>query len=225
MRFLKDPTEPIRAIAFDVDNTVYPPNRAYRQHQQSVDIATLAEHLRVDEATARREFRSLRMRMFRASGVLPSSAQVLKLLGLDRRLLLPIRSALWTPENYLSPDPSTSDLLTALSQRFFVGFVTNSPKAIARRVLLSIGFAAGEVVPIWSPEDGQAKPNVDLFRQLGAHAGLAHSQILGVGDDECSDGIPCLALGMPTLLVDGPTEIAAGLFALGIQVNSATGRD
>lgn len=182
---------PIRAIVFDVGETLVDEHRLYRDYAMRMDVSY--EHFleKIEDAMARREPMK---NVFAA--VKP---------GFDFKAARAERDAegktfvIGPQDIYEDAHPSLS-LLRAKGYR--IGIVGNQPST-AEAMLLQSGLAADFVAT--SEGWGVAKPDPRFFHKVIEAVGLSPHHIAYVGDRVDNDVLPARAAGLhPILIRRGP---------------------
>lgn len=181
----------IRAIFFDVGETLVDEHRLYRDYAMRMDVSYEYFMARIEEAMARREpVRNV------FAAVKP---------GFDFKAARAQREAegkkfvIGAHDLYADAAPT----LAALKARgYFVGIVGNQP-ATAEAMLRESGLAADFVAT--SEAWGVAKPDPAFFTKVIDAAGLDPRHIAYVGDRVDNDVVPAHAAGLsPVLIRRGP---------------------
>jgi HAD superfamily hydrolase (TIGR01549 family) len=200
-------TWPVRALIFDMDNTLYT-NARYARHQEDVLVARLAEELHISVEAATEQVRLTRARLTQANqGSRPSLATVFLHLGVPIATSALWRAELITPEKYLVPDPELARAMASLSAGHGLAVVTNNPVATAQRTLAVLGIDALIPFVVGLDSTGVSKPAPQAFRLAGERLGCPFAQIVSVGDRFEIDIKPALDLGMGGILVDGVDDV------------------
>ena len=182
---------PIRAIFFDVGETLVDEHRLYRDYAMRMDVTYEYFLAKIEEAMARREPTA---NVFAA--VRP---------GFDFKAARAQRDAegkrFVVGPHDLYPDAAPS--LSALKARgYLIGIVGNQPAA-AGAMLRESGLAADIIAT--SEGWGVAKPDAAFFQKIIEAAGMQAQQIAYVGDRVDNDVLPARAAGMwPILIRRGP---------------------
>jgi HAD superfamily hydrolase (TIGR01549 family) len=182
---------PIRAIFFDVGETLIDEHRLYRDYAMRMEVTY--EHFmeKIEEAMARREPVK---NVFAA--VKP---------GFDFKAARAQREA-EGKKFVIGPHdlyPDAAPTLAALKARgYFIGIVGNQP-ATAEPMLRESGIVADFIAT--SEGWGVAKPDPAFFSKVIDAAGLEPGRIAYVGDRVDNDVVPARAAGMlPILIRRGP---------------------
>ena len=182
---------PIRAIFFDVGETLVDEHRLYRDYAMRMGVSYDYFIAKIEEAMARREpIRNV------FTAVKP---------GFDFKAARAQRDAegktFVIGAHDLYPDAAPS--LSALKARgYFIGIVGNQPST-AEAMLRESGLAADFIAT--SEGWGVAKPDEAFFQKVIEAAGMESRHIAYVGDRVDNDVLPARAAGMwPILIRRGP---------------------
>ncbi len=182
---------PIRAVFFDVGETLVDEHRLYRDYAMRMEVAY--EHFleKIEEAMARREpVRNV------FAAVKP---------GFDFKAARAQREA-EGKKFVIGPHDLYADAAPTLSalkaKGYFIGIVGNQP-VTAEAMLREAGLAADFIAT--SEGWGVAKPEAAFFTKVIEAAGLDPHHIAYVGDRVDNDVVPARAAGMhPILIRRGP---------------------
>jgi FMN phosphatase YigB (HAD superfamily) len=194
--------QPLRVVAFDVDNTLYE-NHAYLDYQQRVLIERLAESMGISPEEATRRVVEYRDGQAAATGKRPSLADTTRAFGFDIPTSVRWRLEHVAPEDYLRPDPRLGQALEELSRAYVVAAVTNNPVEIGRRTLRCLGIEAWFRTIIGLDSTQASKPDPLPFQLLADTLQISLSETLVVGDRYAVDLEPALELGGGAVLVEG----------------------
>ncbi len=182
---------PIRAVFFDVGETLIDEHRLYRDYAMRMEVSYEHFMTKIEEAMTRRE----PVRNVFAS-VKP---------GFDFKAARAQREAegrkfvIGPQDLYADAAPALAELK---SKGYFIGIVGNQP-ATAEPMLRASGLAADFIAT--SDGWGVAKPDPVFFDKVIAAAGVDPHQIAYVGDRVDNDVLPARAAGMaPILIRRGP---------------------
>ena len=182
---------PIRAIFFDVGETLVDEHRLYRDYALRMDVTYDYFIAKIEETIARRE------------PIRNVFAQVKP--GFDFKAARAQRDAegktfaIGAHDLYSDAAPS----LSALKARgYFIGIVGNQPST-AEAMLRESGLTADFIAT--SEGWGVAKPDAAFFQKVVEAAGMESRHIAYVGDRVDNDVLPARAAGMwPILIRRGP---------------------
>ncbi|HET9372546.1 MAG TPA: HAD family hydrolase [Vicinamibacterales bacterium] len=196
-----------RAVAFDLDDTLYP-------HRQFLDsgFAAVAEHLSretgLDAGTLRRSLVRARRGPTRGeeiqacltqfdlpAGWLPDLVKLLRDHAPSLRLTRQVRDAL--------------DALRRSGWR--LGILTNGSRVPQQRKLAALGLDEDIDAVVFAPEHGTGigKPESAPFHALAAMLGVAAQHTVFVGNDEACDVVGALGAGMTAIRCDAFARSAA----------------
>jgi HAD superfamily hydrolase (TIGR01549 family) len=182
---------PIRAVFFDVGETLVDEHRLYRDYAMRMDVSYEFFMAKIEEAMARREpVRNV------FSAVKP---------GFDFKAARAQREAegkkfvIGAHDLY---DDAAHSLAGLKARGYFIGIVGNQP-ATAEAMLRESGLAADFIAT--SEAWGVAKPDPAFFDKVIEAAGMDPRHIAYVGDRVDNDVLPAHAAGMrPVLIRRGP---------------------
>ncbi|MFP4483557.1 MAG: HAD family hydrolase [Spirochaetaceae bacterium] len=192
----------LRAVAFDVDNTLYE-NRDYADYQQRVLIERLADGMAVPADQADRQVEEYRNRRAAETGRRPSLADTSRAFGFDIATSVRWRLEYVAPEEFLGPDPRLREVMESLAQVHVVAAVTNNPVEIGRRTLRCLGVEECFRTVIGLDSTQASKPDPLPFQLLADTLQIPLSETLVVGDRYAVDLEPALELGGGAVLVEG----------------------
>ena len=182
---------PVRAIFFDVGETLVDEHRLYRDYAMRMDVTYEFFMAKIEEAMARRQpIRNV------FDAVKP---------GFDFKAARAERDAegktFVIGANDLYHDAAPA-LATLKARGYYIGIVGNQP-ASAEAMLRDSGLAADFIAT--SEGWGVSKPDPAFFHKVIAAAGLDPGHIAYVGDRVDNDVVPARAVGMlPVLVRRGP---------------------
>jgi len=196
LKWLKD----IRAIGWDLDGTLYPPDAIPAGLVHKLQIQKIIAKNGWDEVKAENEFANLRQEI-------GSSTTTMTKLGVDGTEFF---RNLWNElplGDYLKPDPKLAAMFAAL-KRFPHIMISNSnmiPMIEKKLTLLGLDPAIFSVM-ISTDEVGVTKPDPRpfelAFHQLNVlHPDISIDQVLYVGDRVDTDIVGARGVGMRTCLV------------------------
>jgi len=182
---------PIRAIFFDVGETLVDEHRLYRDYAMRMEVTYEFFMARIEEAMARREpvrnvFQAVKPGFdFKAARAQREAEGKKFVIGVED----------------LYPDAGPT-LASLKAKGYFVGIVGNQP-VTAEAMLRDSGLAADFIAT--SDGWGVAKPDPQFFSRVIQAAGLEPGRIAYVGDRVDNDVVPARAAGMlPVLVRRGP---------------------
>ena len=216
-------TRALRAILFDLDDTLYHPASGLQEAGDRRFNAWIADNLKLppEEADA------LRVRTWKQYGATARGLQAEY--GIDPRVVYDYAVDRLEPAMYLHPDPELDRMLGTLTVACHV--FTNATATYAAKVLETLGIA-GHFDKIFDIRysDWLSKPEPAIYRRIADDLGLAPAQIALV-EDNPRNLAPARALGMLTVLVGAGetpedradvrvpeiTDLVRGLERAGIQ--------
>jgi HAD superfamily hydrolase (TIGR01549 family) len=182
---------PIRAIFFDVGETLIDEQRLYRDYAMRMEVSFEFFMTRIEEAMARREpirnvFASVKPDFdFKAARAQREAEGKKFVIG---------------PEDFYHDAAPTLEALKA--KGYFIGVVGNQP-ATAEPMLRASGIAADFIAT--SEGWGVSKPDPAFFAKVIEAAGMEPGRIAYVGDRVDNDVVPARAAGiLPILVRRGP---------------------
>lgn len=196
----------IRAILFDLDDTLFDRAAAHRRYcldlmarrseifasdRHEVDLHTLlGPYDRDRHAFARRVARAF-----------PRLGSPLALADDHARRLA----------TFIEIDPSVVRLVAHLSQDYRLGVVSNGHGPVQRAKLVAAGVSDLCEHVLISGEEGVSKPHPALFRKALSRVLTAPHEALFVGDDPSADIAGAARVGMRTCWVSGARAYPAGI--------------
>jgi putative hydrolase of the HAD superfamily len=219
---MKEPFEDVRAVFFDVDDTLYDFETSMRhafEHLHRVFQDVFSAH-KVDDIERAywayyrgvEEDRKVALinsdpDLFRRTmwgGALASLGLDGSLHGLARSItdeMQRMRPQHWRMSMY----PGAADLLSDLKPRLILGAITNGPSLVQRPKLEALRYRDyfPEERVFVSGEFGARKPDPSIFRAAARSAGVEPAECLMVGDAREFD-MPAKAVGFRTILFTGP---------------------
>ncbi len=188
----------IRAILFDLDDTLYP-ERDYVLSGYGV----VAEKVAAEAGRPRDEIRQWMIARFDEKGREGLFDELLERAGLsaDAGRIAELVEAYRRHEPTLRLDPAVADLLWRLRQTYRLGLVTDGLGIMQRRKVAALGLAAlvDRVVYCW--ELDAPKPDPGGYRAALTALGCEASQALVVGDRPDHDLAAAAALGIAAVRV------------------------
>ncbi len=191
---------PIRAITLDLDDTLWPFAPIGARIEVVLD-AWLREH---SPATAERfpveTMRAVREQVFRENPQLHHDMSQLRRMtlehalresGADMALLEPAYEIFYAARNQVQYYPDTLAALERIAARLPVAAVTNGNADLQR-----IGLGHLFKHQVHSREHGAAKPEASIFHAACAQLGVAHAEVLHVGDHIEMDVIGATRAGL-----------------------------
>jgi phosphoglycolate phosphatase/putative hydrolase of the HAD superfamily len=199
--------ETVRAVIFDMDNTLYT-NDEYLRFQTESPVRRLADLRGVSFEAMNDKIAAYRHSWAAEhQGGQISLGNVFKAFGIDMETSIRWREELYDPARYLPPDPRLRDTLAALSASFALGVYTNNPVSVARKTLAALG--VGDLFPVIVGLDTclLSKPNEIPLRKAAELLGAPVEACVSVGDRYDIDLALPLKIGMGGILVDGVADL------------------
>jgi putative hydrolase of the HAD superfamily len=208
----------IRAIAFDLDNTLWDVGPVIARAEQRM-MAWLREHApAITERVTLEEMRAAREDLARnepehahdlAYLRLTTLARLASQCGYEEELAARAFDVFHLARNDVELFPDVAPALTSLQGRYTLATLSNGTADLQR-----IGLAAFFTVRLCAREIGVAKPHVRCFEHLAEALELPPAQILYVGDDPLLDVDGARAAGLRTAWMNRrslpwPAEVTA----------------
>lgn len=196
----------IRAITFDLDDTLWPVAPVIAAAEQAVHEWFLANAPAVAERFDVAALRALREQTGREHPELAHDLSGLRRLslekacqrcGVDESLAEAAFSAFFAARNRVQPYPDVGRCLSSLAHRHPLAALTNG-----NACLHLTGFEHYFRFSISAIEAGAAKPDPRMFLHAARRLELAPAEILHVGDDPERDVSGALAAGFHSVLLD-----------------------
>ena len=209
MKIMKMP-DTVGLVVTDVDKTLYNGESGDRYIADGTagEIAFMASYLDVSEMEAQ-EILSRKREELAQGGMILSISHAVYALGVSFKDWSRIRCACYFPEEYLT---SNLSLAAAVSDSLLpLAAVTNSPREVGRRVLITLGLAQelrlGKI-HIFGPEDfGVSKPDPQIYIRIADKFAAPLAECISIGDHEYKDcRIPLDAGYGGAIQVTGPED-------------------
>lgn len=183
----------LRAILFDLDNTLYHPGCGLQEAGDRRFNRWIAENLGMSPAQAD----ALRVRTWRQYGATARGLQAE--FGVDPREVYEYAVNGLAPDRHLQPWPELGEMLARLPVARYV--FTNATRVYADKVLGSLGVRE-QFNGIFDIEDSGwlPKPDPGIYRSVVSRLGFAPPQIALV-EDNPANLVPARELGMLGVLV------------------------
>jgi len=198
---------PIRALAFDMDLTLYT-NAEYGRLQIDSLVERLGKlrGLSFDEINAEVE-EARKAWALSHDGKKPSLSNILSTYGIGIEEIIRWREDLLTPEKFIKEDKRLEETLEKLSRHYALGVVTNNPVLVARKTLAALGVL--ELFPIVVGLDTcmTPKPHARPFEKLCELSHCPPETCVSIGDRYDIDLDIPLKMGMGAILVDGVEDV------------------
>lgn len=187
----------IEQVVWDLDGTLYPPNKKLNAFIETEKTKRVAEHLGVSEVEAQKKFEAMYKK-------LASGTRTLNELGLSGEdFFISIWQAADFSE-YIQTDDNLAELFQNVhaKNQYQMAMLTNTntQETVSKKVT-AIGLKKSFFNPIiTSVEVGYHKPDHRAFAQI-LSLNSDSSRILYIGDKEHTDIVPANALGMKSCLI------------------------
>ena len=192
----------VLGLLLDIDNTLYrhPAYHASGTRGEIAEIGKILEqsHDQVEALISGRK-KEIAIRQGRPATMTESVLS----LGVTRQQWNELRCRAWQPERWLEQDPQVCEILARLSNRYCIAFGTNSPLAVGRRVLTTIGVSGAlPDAPVFGPESfAVSKLDPVFFKEIAGELGLTPCECISIGDREEADGTPAITAGYADALI------------------------
>ena len=197
----------IRALAFDMDLTLYTSDE-YGRYQTDSLIERLGKIRGLSFDEMNREVKEARKKWILAnSGKKPSLTKVLSLFGISLEESIHWREETYEPSLFLKEDKKLKKSLEELSRFFILGVVTNNPVLVGRKTLAAIGVEGLFSVLVGLDTCKLAKPDKRPFMKFSELSGCPAETIVSIGDRYDIDLALPLEMGMGGILVDGAEDV------------------
>lgn len=184
----------IRAILFDLDNTLYDASAGLQEAGDERITAWIMDRfgLTHDEAN------ELRLRTWREHGTTAKGLETE--FGVEPRQLYDYAISQLDPAEYLQPSPELAAMLARLSADCHI--FTNATRVYARKALAALGVAEHfqRVFDI-EHNEWKCKPNREIYEKIVGELGLPPGEIAFV-EDNPRNLVPAIELGMFAVLLD-----------------------
>jgi len=199
--------ETIKAIAFDMDLTLYT-NDEYGRYQ--IDI--LVEKLGKLKGLSFEEMNSQVKEKRKAwalshGGKAASLSNILEGYGIGIEEMIRWRKELYEPALYIKEDVKLKAALEELSKSFVLGVVTNNPVLVARKTLAVLGVEAYFPLIIGLDTCMTAKPHRIPYEKFSELSRCPPETCVSVGDRYDIDLDIPLGMGMGGILVNGVEDV------------------
>ncbi|GEM_PF-3399201 len=202
-RILTLPTDKPRALIFDLDQTVYN-NEPYRKDVASRELHAIAEALHWPTSEAEARVKHYRKALGEQMGRPARLTETVLGLGLTQEWWDGTREKVYQPEAFLSQDPRIATMFARVAERHKVAVATNSPSAVAEKILgiLGVDEEMKGRIQIYGPDKlGTSKPDPNYFIEVARRLGVKPEQCISIGDDEENDAYPAIEAGMGAIVV------------------------
>jgi len=199
--------ETIKAIAFDMDLTLYT-NSEYGRYQ----IDKLVEKLGQLKGFSFEEMNSQVTEKRKAwalshGGKAASLSNILEGYGIGMEKIIRWREELYEPALFIKEDEKLKAALEKLSNSFVLGVVTNNPVLVARKTLAVLGVEACFPFIIGLDTCMTPKPHKIPFEKFSELTSFPPETCVSVGDRYDIDLDIPLSMGMGGILVNGVEDV------------------
>jgi 2-haloalkanoic acid dehalogenase type II len=213
----------VRAVAFDLDNTLWDIGPVIERAELRLHEWLSTHCPRIPERVSKEEMRAARELLAREEPHnahdftylrMASLARHARECGYDEAMALRAFEVFFAARNDLELFPDVRPALERLRTRFPLATLSNGNADLAR-----IGLAELFVLSLNARQIGVGKPHPRCFERLATELRLEPHQILYVGDDPVLDVEAARAAGLPTAWINRfalqwPSEIAPADLAL-----------
>ena len=199
--------EKIRALAFDMDLTLYS-NAEYALFQIDSLIMRMAERqgLLFEEMKSKVE-EERKMWALSHGGKKPSLTNVMARFGISMEENIGWRESSYDPKKYIKEDKRLRHTLELLSREFVLGVVTNNPVLTARKTFEALGVGKCFTILVGLDTCCVTKPDKIPFMKFSELSGCPPETCVSVGDRYDIDIDLPLEMGMGGILVDGVEDV------------------
>lgn len=197
---------PIRAISFDLDDTLWPVAPVLARAEEKLMAWLNAHYPRVGERLSVDAMRALRDQLMierpelardmtgLRKAVIRRAAEIAEY---DTALVEPAFDVFLHYRNQIDFYPEVVNALHSLHARYRLGAISNGNADVAR-----VGLSKLFCFAISASEFGEAKPHPSTFQAAAEAAGVDIAHMVHVGDDPHSDVGGARALGLRTVWVN-----------------------
>lgn len=222
---------PIKAISFDLDDTLYENVPVMKRAEQFV-ADFIAEKWPETKSFDVKAWRTLRDQVAASDPELASNMTALRLATLEQGLsrcgirdakggARAAMDAFLSERNRIDIDPSILNMLENLAERFPLVAVSNGNADIHR-----IGLGDYFVGAFQPSDEHRGKPFPDLFEAAYKHLNLASpSQLLHIGDHPVSDVFGALSFGAQAIWYNAETQIETPVWLPHASIQDVTQLD
>jgi HAD superfamily hydrolase (TIGR01549 family) len=204
--FIRPEWQNLRALIFDMDDTLYSSPEfkgAYRQ--AACDL--VAEVKGIDGPEAKALYDRTRTVLAARCGYTPTNALTLREFGIDWEKWRNQSIRTIDPRHFLLQDPEVVTTISILSSRYRLGLLTNNNRVQTDRILEILGVGSFFKSILTVSETGKTKPDPALCFTMARLLDAPPEACLAVGDEEGIDLIPARAIGMRTYHVHHVSDI------------------
>jgi phosphoglycolate phosphatase/putative hydrolase of the HAD superfamily len=198
---------PIRALAFDMDLTLYT-NAEYGRYQIDSLVERLGKLRGLSFDGINAEVEEVRETLALShGGKKPSLSNILSTFGIGIEEIIRWREELLAPEVFVKEDKRLKDSLEKLSRHYALGVVTNNPVLVARKTLAALGVLAFFPIVVGLDTCMTPKPHARPFEKFCDLSHCSPETCVSIGDRYDIDLDIPLKMGMGAILVDGVEDV------------------
>lgn len=188
-------------IGFDLDNTLYKPNKEINEKIKRYVCKLASEKLSEDYSEIRRLFNKNYAKNH-------SGSKSLEILGINNPKEL-MQSALENIDtSFLKKDDRLKNLIEDIYEKYELFMVTSNKLDTAIRKLDALGIYSGVFNPLISCESKLNREDSSVFEYIKKEFKVDYGDILFIGDREQTDIIPANSIGVVTAIVNSKSSIA-----------------
>lgn len=196
MKILGSIAGTVRAVVFDIDNTLYERSEAYFAEGSAREMDCVASLLGIPRSRVESVVEAERLEIEQRAGRAATLTETVYRMGITPEQWSSIRLGAWQPDRWLRADFELCEALLRLSGLYTLAFGTNNGIEIGRRTLRVLGIPESIACRTFGPETLNAsKPEAVFFRRIARKLDIRPSWCVSIGDREFSDGPPALAAG------------------------------
>ena len=199
--------ETIKAIAFDMDLTLYT-NDGYGRYQIDILVEKLGQLRGLSFEEMNSQVTEKRKAWALSHGGKEASlSNILEGYGIGMEDIIKWRKELYEPALFIKEDEKLKAALEKLSNSFVLGVVTNNPVLVARKTLAVLGVETFFPFIIGLDTCMTAKPHRIHFEKFSELTNCLPETCVSVGDRYDIDLDIPLSMGMGGILVNGVEDV------------------
>jgi FMN phosphatase YigB (HAD superfamily) len=199
--------EEIKAIAFDMDLTLYT-NDEYGRYQIDILVEKLGQLRGLSFEEMNSQVTEKRKAWALSHGGKGASlSNILEGYGIGMEEIIRWREELYEPALFVKEDEKLKAALEKLSNSFILGVVTNNPVLVARKTLAALGVETNFSFIIGLDTCKTAKPHRIPFEKFSELSRCPPETCVSVGDRYDIDLDIPLSMGMGGILVNGVEDV------------------
>lgn len=209
MEILRMPTS-VRGVVLDMDNTLYPRSEGMPYLAEGIvrEWDFIVGQLGLSVSDAKRAVTEKKTEIERFAGRVTSWTSALVALGVSKQAWDQIRTTCYHPERHIRRNPALHATLAKMPTWLRVLVFTNSPRAIADRVIRTIGIDDIGLQVLGVDEIATFKPDPAAFLEAAQIIGVPLPSLISIGDRRDIDCIVPLEAGYGGAIhVNGPEEV------------------